>query len=227
MFTSTIHEPFNPFSFLDKIYVIHLDKNQTRKKKISQQLNRFTNNYSFFKAIDGSTLTPPDYYPHISSILLDNYQPKQVGVDLTPGAIGCAMSHKKIWEQTLSSSRIQNVLILEDDAILTEHFQYLDKMLSYVPKDWDIIYLGSSQYQIKKKINPYVSKLKYAYTTIGYIINPRSAQRLLSIFPLQYQLDTAIHLIKTHKYNPKSLHCYILEPNPVKNGFMKSDIQIK
>ena len=71
---------------------------------MTRQLQPFSNRYSWFSAIDGSKLTQQDYYPHIAS-KLNTSNPIQ-GVDLTLGAIGCAMSHKKIWEMTVKTDII-------------------------------------------------------------------------------------------------------------------------
>ena len=214
------------YEFLDKIYIINLERNVIRKEKMLNKLNNFTKKYSFFKAVDGSVLKPNDYYPHISSILVDDIKNKQWGVDLTLGGIGCAMSHKKIWEMTVKEKH-NRVLVLEDDAIILDNFNNLEEMLNYVPEDWDIIYLGSSQYKIKTKVNNYVSKLDYIYTTIGYIINYRSASRLLNMFPIRKQIDTVMNWAETPNFNSRSINRYIIEPNVINNGFGKTDIQIK
>ena len=169
-------------------------------------------------------MTRKDYYPHIISESWDEEEENTRLVSLTLGAIGCAKSHKTIWEWTVQN-KYERVLILEDDIEFLPEYNNLQEMFSQVPEDWDIVYLGSSQYKIKKKINNYVSKLNYAFCTLGYIIHHRSAEKLLKMFPIKYQLDTSLNWGKNSRFDPESLNKYILEPNVIKNCFMKSDIQ--
>lgn len=134
------------------------------------------------------------------------------------------MSHKKIWEMTIKK-RYNRVLVLEDDIHILPNFKDLEKCLTYVPDDWDIVYLGSSQYEIEKKINPYISKLKHVFCTLGYIINYKSASKLLKVFPIEKPIDTCMNWGRNTRFDPQSLNKYMLEPNLIQNGLMTSDIQ--
>jgi GR25 family glycosyltransferase involved in LPS biosynthesis len=213
----------NKISFFDKVIYINLDRRKNRKLNIETQLKKYIKDYERFPAQDGQKLNlqllSPDFIKKekIHEVLSDN---KTFGITLTKGAIGCALSHKKIWEM-VAQSNYEKVLVVEDDIKINKNIYLFQKLYDKFPKDWDIIYLGSGQYIKDKKISKNIYKLKHAYQTIGYVINNKSAKKLLKgVFPLTQQIDSSIY--KVH-----DLNTYILEPNPIiPRRDMKSDIQI-
>jgi GR25 family glycosyltransferase involved in LPS biosynthesis len=59
----------------------------------------------------------------------------------SPGALGNALSHKKLWDPAVQ--RGTAVTVAEDDAILNRHFaRKADDTLQRLPQDWDIILWG-------------------------------------------------------------------------------------
>lgn len=59
----------------------------------------------------------------------------------TPGALGGALSQKKIWEQCIAAA--STVTVAEDDAVFNRHFaDRAGKTLVGLPPDWDIILWG-------------------------------------------------------------------------------------
>jgi GR25 family glycosyltransferase involved in LPS biosynthesis len=62
------------------------------------------------------------------------------GAQLTAGAVGCAASHFRIWQQTVASGT--QALVFEDDAVLRNDIkERLDFLLSTLTS-WDYIALG-------------------------------------------------------------------------------------
>lgn len=62
------------------------------------------------------------------------------GAQFTPGAVGCAASHFRIWQQTVESET--PALVFEDDAVLRNDIkERLDFLLSGLTS-WDYIALG-------------------------------------------------------------------------------------
>lgn len=58
------------------------------------------------------------------------------------GVWGCARTHLRIWEDTLSLGK-QSVLVFEDDAIFCKDFnKRLEHFLEEVPDDWHQLYFG-------------------------------------------------------------------------------------
>jgi GR25 family glycosyltransferase involved in LPS biosynthesis len=62
---------------------------------------------------------------------------------LTPGAVGCALSHKLAWESFLETDA-EAAIIFEDDviALVPDLGPRLQRVLDSLPADFDICYLG-------------------------------------------------------------------------------------
>jgi GR25 family glycosyltransferase involved in LPS biosynthesis len=61
-----------------------------------------------------------------------------------PGALGCSASHRKIWKEVIDQN-LDMAMILEDDVRFVDGaMEELDKALSELPDDFDILYVGSS-----------------------------------------------------------------------------------
>lgn len=117
---------------------------------------------------------------------------------VTAGEFGCTCSNLEILRR-VADNNLGNVLILEDDVILDKDFNNnLSKVLNNVPKKWDIIYLYYGKEEDKKAIktkNKNLLKL-VADThciggTAGYIVNSRSAKKLLlNSLGIELPIDT-------------------------------------
>lgn len=134
------------------------------------------------------------------------------GAQFTPGAVGCAASHLRIWQQTVQSE--VPALVFEDDAIvrndITERLDVLRRL-----KDWDYVALGYNTDSIleleltpgfksemvftpKQPSNESAAvfqrstaevaafRLINCFGTAGYVVSPRGAKRLLELcFPME------------------------------------------
>ena len=83
-----------------------------------------------------------------------------------------------------------------------------------------MLYLGSGQY-IKgpETSNPGIFHSEHAYGLFGYLVRPRSIDKLMRAFPLKMQLDSTLNIV--------GLRSYIIEPNLVQvRRDMGSNIQI-
>ena len=59
----------------------------------------------------------------------------------TAGALGCALSHKAVWEYCVAQDTI--LTLCEDDALLNRHFpEKAAAVLAQLPRDWDIVLWG-------------------------------------------------------------------------------------
>ena len=215
----------NVFDMFEKIYIINLNRRKDRKEYIEKEIGKYTNNYEIISAVDGNDIDIDNLENNIISEETKKEitsNKKKYGLTLTNGAIGCALSHKKIWEM-IHNQNYDNVLILEDDVQIQENIKNLKNIYNDIPSDWDIIYLGSGQYYKKDKITDNIHKLKFAFGTFGYILSSKTARKLLqSVFPIKYQIDSSI------QRNVKGLITYIVEPNVIKpRRDMKTDIQVK
>ena len=207
------------------IYYINLDRRPKKQEYLESQiepLKKFTRNITRFSGIDGARLSGID--PQIVTFegIEDlNHPTKTFGLTLTKGAIGCAMSHKMIWEE-VAKTKADLVLVLEDDAVILPNFtSKISAIISELPEEWDILYLGSGQHTMEKRISPHLAQPSRIYGLFGYAINWRGAQRLLKQgFPLRYQIDTELWL----HFN--SLKPLMAVPFVIGEKKEKSDIQI-
>lgn len=212
-----------PNDFIKQIYIINLDHRIDRWTHIKNQLynsQTILKSYQKYAGIDGNTidnetikkLINPNQYDYII-----NRKPTH-GLNLSYGAIGLALTYKHIFENCDS-----NTLLLEDDINIDYNFDtIISNVINHMPNDWDIIYLGwySGSTTRIEKINEHVGKITGQVNgTQGWIINQKSAKKLLNLFPLTYQIDTEIYLSdKLVKY------CSLI---PIITRYhSKSDIQI-
>mmetsp|Transcript_18021 Transcript_18021/g.57171 ORF Transcript_18021/g.57171 Transcript_18021/m.57171 type:complete len:527 (-) Transcript_18021:145-1725(-) len=139
-------------------------------------------------------------------------------MQLSPGAVGCALSHFRVWEAVASAHRkglaLQCALVLEDDlmAAVPDLRERLQEVLEQLPSDWDLCFVGyhtepALQLQGLQELaeGTYDAKepLRVEAATGGvcglfaYLLSPKGAGRLLedgTVFPLlgQKQIDAAL-----------------------------------
>jgi hypothetical protein len=95
--------------WIDKIYLINLDRSKDRLEKCIEQSKKYNFTFERFQAIDGSKITKHQRkYVHP----LCNYF-------CTNGMIGCGLSHYFILKKIVEEE-IQTTLVLEDDFIWRE-----------------------------------------------------------------------------------------------------------
>ena len=95
-----------------EILVINLARSTSRWESISARLDALGLEYQCVDAVDGKSCAP--------KILEQHYSPeinrKTWHRPLTPGEIGCYLSHIDCWERIVDS-QLDFALILEDDAV--------------------------------------------------------------------------------------------------------------
>jgi GR25 family glycosyltransferase involved in LPS biosynthesis len=146
-------------------------------------------------------------------------------------AIGCALSHIKIWREFIERDNKDEkyVMIFEDDVVLEENFQQnMINALINVPADYDILYLGcvacdknkSSIYETstifygKNKragyVNPYISIPKMAYGSHAYILSKKGAIKLLELIKgnLDEHIDMKLHSLASNE----KINSYVATP---------------
>ena len=117
----------------DQIYVINLDRSPDRFQTIDRMLRAHNVRYHRISAVDGRLLAGNE---------LKQLTTKICGTFCTKGAIGCALSHRKIWQHMLASG-YRRVLVLEDDATFGDNFESRFKEYwDAVPSDWGMVYVG-------------------------------------------------------------------------------------
>jgi GR25 family glycosyltransferase involved in LPS biosynthesis len=185
----------------DKIYYVNLDEDTNKNKFFLDQISKTSlkDKCLRFSAINGKEIDIDQIdntiiTKHARSSVTKKKQ-KIFGISLTYGSLGCALSHKAIWEQCAKGNN--PYLIFEDDA--TPHKDF-DKIFSSIVDrissvKYDLFYIGYNQIPgfKKTKIDNVISKPSGLITgTYGYMASPAGANKLLSIFPIDKQIDSSI-----------------------------------
>lgn len=167
-----------------KLFVINLDNNRDRYEKIKSRCNNQNININRYSAINGKMLNKNGIYNNV------HYNKK-----LSPGQIGCGLSHIMLLEYIQHNIKnVEYIIILEDDVIIPKNvIEQLDNILEKAPKNWDILYLGGSNiigYKVKKMFIKPKTGVKGNWGTHAYMIKYNFIKHWLKLInPLQKPID--------------------------------------
>ena len=185
------------------LIIINLEKDEIRKKHMERELKKHgLLNYTFFKAINGHEIkfaNNPLFSETAVNQLLNS--PQRFGLTLSPGGAGLYCS----WYELINSyENYEEIIILEDDVIFSEHFlQELKIACTNAPTDFDILYLGShSRENIKDENSNLKShdfiKLKDVQINGMFcmVLSKKGRQIIKNIcFPVNdLQIDTVVYM---------------------------------
>lgn len=195
-----------------KCFVINLSRAIERKQFISKQLNQIHQNFEIFEGVDWRELTHYSQ-PKISRSvkLINSYR------RLTPGEIGCNLSHRKILNNLADSSE-KMIAVLEDDIRISSELKTILNEIEESTVHFDIVFLGTAfngrgLVQIEPLNNRYYFSLSLSREvgTWGYVITRKAAIKFLEKIPdVQGPIDDALHAYWYH-----GLMTYILHPQLV------------
>ena len=118
---------------LPPILVINLARAEARRAKVRERLEAQGLDFEFVEAVDGRGIEPAAHP------LYDAARRRRVfGRDLTGGEIGCFLSHRSILERMVAEE-IEEVLVLEDDAILGPDFLTVLAAIRACPVPYDMV----------------------------------------------------------------------------------------
>jgi glycosyl transferase family 25 len=196
------------------IFVINLKQSADRRVAMTARLEPLHVNYSFFEAVDGRLLdigNLPSYAKTRRRIFY--------GRDLTPGEIGCLLSHKAIYQHMVDND-IERAIILEDDVFIDPAFAQVIRSILKAPLAWDIIrFLAQDKVQNIGRIVYSLSCKPYTLARIpatpggayGYMLTRKAAARLL-----QHMQKNILPVDILHGYVWKTgLETFLLRPSPV------------
>ncbi len=162
-----------------KTYIINLEKSTVRKRYMQSLLAGLSFlDIEFIRAIDGRALSEDE-----RSSRFDYDRSRSLyGRFVNAGEVGCALSHRKVYE-TLLQSTDSYALVLEDDITLVRDLQTLDlgaiDGIMNDPSPKALMLSGDYWFYRKKGI----VRLYAAVGAYAYVINRAAAQRILSIKP--------------------------------------------
>lgn len=216
-----------PKAIYDKVYLINLKRRPDRLDNFLEHYKRSDmKNVKLIKfdAIDGSKLDVSKV-PLTELARAELQQLKTTGFrtkhyQLTKGAIGCYLSHVKIWENILKN-RYDITLVFEDDAQVPDDLnKRIHEEMKYIPNDWDIILYG---YICKKcmKYDQY-NEVERFMLTHCYMIKKDAIVKILksnTLFPITQQIDALMSELSS------IVNIYTVKEKLVKQFESRTDIQ--
>ena len=176
---------------IDFIYVINLatDSNDIRDNILSLNFKDDTSYYEFpavngWDIINGKAKSPYKYKQAKWWKLPSNPKEPQNdwwSRDLTPGEIGCVLSHYSVIEGAYNSG-YENVLILEEDFKVFEHYKKFPEFeLNFLDDDYSICYLGRSALDknAEVSVNEEMVRAGYTFNTHAYVISRKGMKEIL------------------------------------------------
>ena len=166
-------------------YVINLDKNKDRLKKFTSTYDDSGLTEDRFKRVEAIYGKEINYQEYISD---------DVEISMTPGMVGCFLSHLNVYNMILNSNK-EYALIFEDDAYILRdlNLSMISSIFDSTPEDWDIILLG---YDISNPVHKYEKldgylKMYNFWGTHSYFIKKTAAAKLLNLvkIPFTNQID--------------------------------------
>lgn len=164
------------------VYLINLDQDKGRLKAFKHVYDQcdLSRMKSFIRhaATDGRTLdikslVTPKAYGEIRRAEQVKYRSKHY--ELTRGAVGCWMSHTRLWKQFLETDK-DVALIFEDDCVMvTDLHQQLQQ--TRPPKDWDILLLGYVCNRCSNQENGDAIKVHRFFGLHCYVINRKFVKK--------------------------------------------------
>jgi hypothetical protein len=191
---------------LPKIFCLTLKDTPKRKEYAEQHFKQNGLDVEFFEGINGKKFGLRTILPYKD----DN--PDGPDYFIKQGRIGCLLSHYMLW-QTLWHLPYDEILILEDDAILCDNFH--EKFMEFknkLPNDWQYVFVGHcclppEEYQIKISDN-IITTTHSPMCTHAYMIKKSSIPILLDT---NHQAWAAVD-IQIQKKTLKVLKHYVFLP---------------
>lgn len=198
-----------PADELPPTFVVNLARRPDRWKSVQQRLRKLGAKLSMERAdaVDGAagaeistsivthTWSTASNWRYVTGTFEggENCGYRRCSLKLTGGERGCAASHVVLWQRCAAITGAEHPwMILEDDAVPKPNFltclrQALVDLRHESP---DILYLGYDQAAPWRRIvSKAVCEAQYLWTTVGYVLWPRGARKLLAELPVNQPVD--------------------------------------
>jgi hypothetical protein len=163
--------------------------NEKRKLSCINQFNNIGIKPDFFDAIMGNTMSKDKLKTFLRHGSKEFF--------LSPGEIGCALSHLGVYKLLLESNE-NSIIIFEDDVLFDESMSkdILMKLQSFIDSQENpaVIALYDSTFKYGKPVdqidNYAIYKTTSFWCTHGYIINRQAAKNILNLqTPIAFVID--------------------------------------
>jgi glycosyltransferase involved in cell wall biosynthesis/GR25 family glycosyltransferase involved in LPS biosynthesis len=181
------------YSF-DCVYIISLDKTDEYKQNALKRLDESNIKYesiAFIDGVDGRNPNPGfNFKPWNGWKIGNEFEQNRIDKkfknesnkfhqrDITPGEVGCVLSHIKCWKDAYEN-KFDSVLILEEDFSLTQPFN--QDIIQPLHK-WDLIHLGRNLIRDlpEQNYNAYFVRPLFSYNAHAYALSRNGVDILLS-----------------------------------------------
>ncbi|MCB0063272.1 MAG: glycosyltransferase family 25 protein [Caldilineaceae bacterium] len=189
------------------IWVLNLERARDRRQFMANQLNELQWQFEIIQAVDGNCLNAEERKSYSAWQAI-----KTVKRQLTSGEIGCALSHANLWARMVAET-IEEVLILEDDVLLTPELMHVLERRHQLPADWELINFKTDAAKLPFG-PPIYTKYRVCHfqedanRTCAYLINHKGAKKLCThVYPIRLAADgltgrTAITKLVSYGIDP-------------------------
>jgi glycosyl transferase family 25 len=171
-------------------------------------------------ASDGNTLSQEELQTYSKRHAL-----KDKGRELSRGEIGCALTHANMYQQMLDDN-LDEVLILEDDIVITRDLLNVLLQRRKFPPDWDAVNFANTwaktipRGELLCKDYRICRFKSIANRTSAYLINRQGAKKLIEhVYPIRLPADDLVGRTRI-----SGLHLYGITPSVVALANFESDI---
>jgi len=191
------------------IICISLAKRTDRWNRISKEAREAGLPITRVDAVDASTFVAHQH-PALTLATAHNiyFKTRRSNYEIdAAGAIGCSLSHFKVWEDLLSSN-VNATLVFEDDSSVPVGLkEKLVKILNDVPPDWDVLQLQRTKFgggvtgcKPLKDNNPW-QLCTSLMGTHAYIVSKQGAKKLLDkAYPIELHVDAYMAYMARMEY---------------------------
>ena len=148
--------------------------------------------------IDWRTFLSPRALEEANQLEQTGYRKRHY--QLSRGAVGCTLSHWRLWEAAYATPA-PVVFCFEDDALIPRNTRAVLDCMSPPPADWDVLLLG----RFCARCSPTPAggtswlRVKRFFGTHAYVVNRKGLRTLLAnknkLFPISHQIDSAMSLL--------------------------------
>lgn len=163
---------------------------------MERQLTAAKLSHEFVEAVDGRELTPVEWLRVVDAEAVARYP-----WWLTPGAVGCILSHRLVYERIAETGQ-RRALVLEDDARLPPAFASIADVLAEHVADDDVLLLNfrsfepcrlsasdavtAGEHELMRPVDP-----SQVISALAYIVGVRAAERMAQmIIPVRFAADS-------------------------------------
>lgn len=199
-----------------KIFVINLERSESRWKAMCVQLERLGLPFERFSAVDGREISDEVLRRHYSAEL----NRRKYYVDLSRSEIACYISHLKVCEKILSEN-LDYAIILEDDIILDAPFKFVPQALESITVKWKYIKL-IAPFKRKKIVSrePVVFETSIECNSEKQAHGGNAGTQLASNFPYAISFPHIFELVRWKK-PPAGTQAYAITKDGAKEFLAK------